>query len=206
MDCLETGRRGGIAGCLSAQRKTPARRDELRRGHGSATQPFTLNDGCTMTHEGSGRKLCTLDDSKQRFRPFDWMRDVTHTTSLSVHAVAVALSLLARQRQGEITAVRVETLAQDAHTSRRSALTALKELRTAGLLNANHRNSPRGRLANGYRLTRNMAYERQNEAIPSAHSAHGVSAHSALGGSAHSAPQDKENRRDEIYADLDWPE
>ena len=141
---------------------------------------------------------------KSQFLIFDWMRDVTHTEGLTVHAVAIATALLVRQRKGTIDAVRVDTLANDANTSLRSAKSAVAALRTAGLVETLANYGTRGRKASGYRLTRNNSYVRQAGAV-SAYSAPRVSAHSALNSSAHSARLNKEQHKGELLAELHWP-
>ncbi len=143
-------------------------------------------------------KLYTRDGPGNGFRPFKWHNSVMRTPGLSVHAVAVAAVLLWIQRNGEIEAVRVETLAKHARCSKRSAQTGLAELRRAGLVEPVRRQGRKGhRLANGYRLCAEYASRLG-----------AISAPSAPGLSAECAPHypEEKGRDGEIFATVDWPE
>ena len=92
------------------------------------------------------------------FRVFDWMRDVTVAGGLTGKGTAVAFALTTMQRKSKVDAALVETIANRAHLTKRSAERGLVELRKAGLVKVTGRYGRTGQIASAFTLLETGAW------------------------------------------------
>ena len=134
------------------------------------------------------------DGDASSFRPFDWMRDVTATEGLTGKATAVAFALVTMQRKGQIDSALMQTVAERAHTTLRSAERGLAELRATGLVKVSGRYGQKGRIASAFTLLQTGAWAASRGVGPR-HYGGQVSATMAGRGARHSGGAIQEEKK-----------
>ena len=123
----------------------------------------------TLSRNGTAGDVA--DAAPGRFRPFDWMRAVNASSTLTSYDLAACWAMLGMQHGGKIEAASAERIAAKARMPTRTAERSIAALRKAGLIEIVTRYGAKGRLANGFRLVSNGAGDRTRCGQVTAHGA-----------------------------------